>query len=96
LFNKALPIINRSLPIDLFLYLNLKPIFGGLNLPKFIYPMKKYFTEKNALTVMVSLFCFVMMIVSFVKDQSLWQSVAFALAFSFSVELICHRAKENG
>ncbi|WP_155523233.1 MULTISPECIES: hypothetical protein [Chitinophagaceae] len=57
--------------------------------------MKKYLTEKNALTVMVSLFCFVMMIVSFVKDQSLWQSVAFALAFSFSVELICHRAKEN-
>ncbi len=57
--------------------------------------MKKYLSEKNALTVMVSLFCFVMMIVSVVKAQSLWQAIAFALAFSFSVELICHRAKEN-
>ncbi len=57
--------------------------------------MKKYFSEKNALTVMVSLFCFVMMIVSFVKGQSLWQAIAFALAFSFSVEIICHRTKEN-
>lgn len=57
--------------------------------------MKKYFSEKNALTVMVSLFCFVMMIVSFVKEQSLWQAIAFALAFSFSIEIICHRTKEN-
>jgi hypothetical protein len=57
--------------------------------------MKKYLSEKNALTVMVSLFCFVMMIISIVKEQSLWQALAFALAFSFSVELICHRAKEN-
>lgn len=57
--------------------------------------MKKYLSEKNALTVMVSIFCFVMMIISFVKEQSLWQSIAFALAFSFSVEIICHRAKEN-
>ncbi|MDQ6609811.1 MAG: hypothetical protein M3Y85_08325 [Bacteroidota bacterium] len=57
--------------------------------------MKKYFTEKNALTVMASLFCFVMMIIAFVKEQSLWQGVGFALAFSFSVELICHRAKES-
>lgn len=57
--------------------------------------MRKYLSEKNALTVMVSLFCFVMMIVSIVKEQSLWQALAFALAFSFSVELICHRAKEN-
>jgi len=57
--------------------------------------MKKYLSDKNALTVMVSLFCFVMMIVSVVKAQSLWQAIAFALAFSFSVELICHRAKEN-
>lgn len=57
--------------------------------------MKKYLSEKNALTVMVSLFCFVMTIVSVVKQQSLWQAIAFALAFSFSVELICHRAKEN-
>ena len=57
--------------------------------------LKKYFTEKNALTVMVSLFCFVMMIISLVKASSLWEAVAFALAFSFSVELICHRAKER-
>ncbi|HWJ29162.1 MAG TPA: hypothetical protein VNS32_21660 [Flavisolibacter sp.] len=57
--------------------------------------MKKYLNEKNALTVMVSLFCFVMMILAFVKQQSLWEGIAFALAFSFSVEVICHRAKEN-
>ena len=57
--------------------------------------MKKYFTEKNALTVMVSAFCFVMMILAFVKEQSIWQGIAFALAFSFSVEVICHRANEN-
>ena len=57
--------------------------------------MKKYFTEKNALTVMVSLFCFVMMIIAFVKEQSLWQTIAFALAFAFSVEVIQHRAKER-
>lgn len=57
--------------------------------------MKKYFSEKNALTVMVSIFCFVMMIIAFFKEQSLWQSIAFALAFSFSVEVICHRAKET-
>jgi hypothetical protein len=56
--------------------------------------MKQYFTEKNALTVMVSIFCFVMMILAFVKEQSLWQGIAFALAFSFSVEVICHRSKE--
>lgn len=58
--------------------------------------MKKYFSEKNALTVMVSIFCFVMMIVSLVKSESMWQVVAFALAFSFSVEIICHRTRENG
>ena len=56
--------------------------------------MKQYFTEKNALTVMVSIFCFVMMIIAFVKEHSLWQGIAFALAFSFSVEVICHRSKE--
>lgn len=56
--------------------------------------MKKYLTEKNALTVMTSLFCLVMMIVSVTK-QSFWEAVAFALAFSFSVELICHRANEE-
>ena len=57
--------------------------------------MKKYLSEKNALTVMVSLFCFIMMIVSFFKEQSVWQAIAFALAFSFSIEIICHRSKEN-
>ena len=57
--------------------------------------MRKYFSEKNALTVMVALFCLVMMIVSFVQKQSLWESIAFALAFSLSVEVICHRAREN-
>lgn len=57
--------------------------------------MKKYFSERNALTVMVSLFCFVMMLIAFFKDQSIWQGIAFALAFSFSVEVIQHRAKEQ-
>lgn len=56
--------------------------------------MKQYFTEKNALTVSVSVFCFIMMIIAFVKDHSIWQGIAFALAFSFSIEVICHRAKE--
>ena len=55
---------------------------------------RKYFTEKNALTIMVSLFCFTMMLVSFGKE-AWWESIAFALAFSFSVEVICHRAKEK-
>ena len=57
--------------------------------------MKKYFSEKNALTVVVSAFCFVMMLLAFFKEQSIWQGIAVALAFSFSVEVICHRAKEN-
>jgi hypothetical protein len=57
--------------------------------------MKKYLSEKNALTVMVSLFCFVMLILSIIKQQSLWETIAFALAFSFSIEIICHRTKEN-
>ncbi|MBD0276415.1 MAG: hypothetical protein M3342_16720 [Bacteroidota bacterium] len=57
--------------------------------------MRKYLSEKNALTVMVSLFCFVMMILSLVYRESIWEAVAYALAFSFSVEIICHRAKEN-
>lgn len=57
--------------------------------------MKKYLSEKNALTVITSLFCFVMLIISLITNQSIWQTVAFALAFSFSVETICHRAKEN-
>jgi len=57
-------------------------------------PLRKYLSERNALTVMVSLFCFAMMIVSFGKQEWL-ECVAFALAFSFSVEVICHRAKEK-
>jgi len=57
--------------------------------------MKKYLSEKNALTVMVSLFCLVMMIMSCVSKQSIWETIAFALAFSFSVEIICHKTKEN-
>ncbi|HYK56827.1 MAG TPA: hypothetical protein VEV15_10195 [Flavisolibacter sp.] len=56
--------------------------------------MKKYLSEKNALTVMTSLFCLVMTIIAATK-QSVWEAVAFALAFSFSVELLCHRVKEN-
>ncbi len=57
--------------------------------------MKKYFSEKNALTVMMAVFCFVMMIRSFMESSSMWEAIAFALAFSFSVEIICHRSKEN-
>jgi hypothetical protein len=57
--------------------------------------MKKYFSEKNALTVMVSLFCLVMMLVSFFQKQSYWEAVGFALAFSLSIEVICHRTREN-
>jgi len=55
---------------------------------------KKYFSEKNALTVMASIFCLVMMIISLGK-QSLLEFTGFALAFSFSAELICHRTKEK-
>jgi hypothetical protein len=57
--------------------------------------MRKYFSERNALTVMVALFSFIMMIKAFVQTQSLWEAIAFALAFSMSVEVICHRAKER-
>ena len=57
--------------------------------------IKKYFSEKNALTVVASLFCLVMVGISIINKQSIWQTIAFALAFSFSIELICHRAKEN-
>jgi hypothetical protein len=57
--------------------------------------MKKYFSEKNALTVMVSFFCLVMMIIALVNKQSYWEAIAFALAFSFSIEVVCHRANEN-
>ena len=57
-------------------------------------PLKKYFSEKNALTVMTSLFCLVMTVVGIVKED-LWLTVGFALAFSFSVEVISHRIREN-
>jgi hypothetical protein len=57
--------------------------------------MKKYFSEKNALTVMVSVFCLVMMFIALINKQSYWEAAAFALAFSFSIEVVCHRAKEN-
>ena len=57
--------------------------------------MKKYLSEKNALTVIASLFCLIMIMVSLLVRKSIWEAVAFALAFSFSVEVICHRAKEN-
>jgi hypothetical protein len=57
--------------------------------------MKKYFSEKNALTVVASAFCLVMMIYSAGEKHSLWEAIAFGLAFSFSVEVICHRAKER-
>jgi hypothetical protein len=57
--------------------------------------MKKYFTEKNALTVMVALFCLIMMIKAIVVKAALWESIAFALAFSMAVEVICHRSKER-
>ena len=57
--------------------------------------MKKYFSERNALTVTVSIFCFIMMILAFFKEGSLWQGIAFALAFSFSIEVIQHRTKES-
>ena len=56
--------------------------------------MRKYFSEKNALTVMVALFCFVMMVKAIVVSASLWEAIGFALAFSLAVEVICHRAKE--
>ncbi len=57
--------------------------------------MKKYLSEKNALTVVVSLFCLIMMIIALVSKQSFWEAIAFALAFSFSIDVVCHRAKEN-
>jgi hypothetical protein len=56
--------------------------------------LRKYFTEKNALTVMTSMFCFTMMIIGITR-QEIWISLAFALAFSFSIEVICHRTREN-
>ena len=57
--------------------------------------MKKYFTEKNALTVMVALFSLIMMFKAIIVKAQLWEAIAFALAFSMAVEVICHRAKER-
>jgi hypothetical protein len=57
--------------------------------------MKRYLSDKNALTVVASLFCLVMIVISLIVRQSVWEAVGFALAFSFSVEVLCHRAKEN-
>lgn len=57
--------------------------------------MKKYFSENNALTVMVSAFCLVMIFVALIVKHSYWEATAFALAFSLGIEVICHRAKEN-
>lgn len=56
--------------------------------------MKQYFTERNALTVVMGIFCFIMAIVSALQ-HNVWQAFAFTLAFSFSVETICHRARER-
>jgi hypothetical protein len=56
--------------------------------------MKKYFSEKNALTVVTGAFCLIMAIIAATR-HSIWEALAFALAFSFAVENICHRAKEN-
>lgn len=57
--------------------------------------MRKYLSEKNALTVIVSLFCLVMMMIALFSKQSFWEATAFALAFSFSVEVLCHRTREK-
>lgn len=45
---------------------------------------------------MVALFSLVMMIKAFFQKESLWEAIAFALAFSLSVEVICHRSREKG
>lgn len=57
--------------------------------------MKKFLSEKNALTIIVSVFCLVMMFIAFVVKQQYWEAIAFALAFSLAIEVICHRAKER-
>lgn len=56
--------------------------------------LRKYFTEKNALTVMATLFCLAMTIVGIIRED-IWLAVGFALALSFGIEVICHRVKEN-
>jgi len=69
-------------------------IFANLLVPCKSIVMKKYFSEKNALTVMVALFCLIMMIKAFIVKASIWEAIGFGLAFSLAVEVICHRAKE--
>ena len=56
--------------------------------------LKKYVSEKNALTVVTCIFCLVMMIIA-IAQSNLWLSLAFALAFSFGVEVICHRVQKK-
>lgn len=56
--------------------------------------MKQYFSERNALTVVTASFCFIMAIISALQ-HNVWQAFAFALAVSFSIETICHRAREK-
>jgi hypothetical protein len=47
--------------------------------------MKPYFSERNALTVITGIFCFVMTIMSALQ-HNIWQAVAFALAFSYQLK----------
>ena len=56
--------------------------------------LRKYFSEKNALTVATSAFCLLMMGYGIIKED-IWLAVGFALAFSFSIEVICHRTHKN-
>jgi hypothetical protein len=44
---------------------------------------------------MVAIFSLIMMIKAFIVKASLWEAVAFGLAFSLAIEVICHRAKET-
>ena len=74
--------------------MSLQSIFANLLVSCKSIEMKKYFTEKNALTVMVAIFSLIMMIKAFITKASLWEAIAFGLAFSLAVEVICHRAKE--
>jgi hypothetical protein len=44
---------------------------------------------------MVAIFSLIMMIKAFIVKASLWEAIAFGLAFSLAVEVICHRSKET-
>ena len=95
-FNKTLVVKKAPLTEQVCTFYTACNTFAGSKyLNRQTIRMKKYLSEKNALTVVVSLFCFVMMIVAVANKESLWEALAFALAFSFSVEILCHRAKEN-